>query len=91
MTLKIENFDYFSQRCPHFYTHLESENNGYDCKHPDVEIVDEGEKIHRCHVFTCPLVAEAREEDFHDPQIDTDGYSYAEGQYCVIDQEEEEA
>lgn len=89
----IDTFNAFSQRCPYFYTYHARDgspivNNGYNCKHK--ECGEKEGKIGRCHVFTCPLVEEATEGDFHDPEIDANGFEWSEyTQFCVVERSEE--
>lgn len=93
MTRKIEDIDVFANRCGYFYNaYLEKDiscNNGYNCNHSEqseVEVID-GEKIGRCHCYSCPLGYEADEEDFNNTDIDNNGWEFEEMRYIVIEEE----
>lgn len=54
-----------------------SPNNGYNCRHPGCEIVEDG--IGCCYAFSCPLAYEADEED-----CARFGVEYEEGEFMVV-------
>jgi uncharacterized protein YfaQ (DUF2300 family) len=92
MARKIEHLNVFANRCGYFYNaYLEKDvsiNNGYNCNHPDqeeIETTEDGEKIGRCFCWSCPLGYEPDEEDFQNPEIDNQGYTYEKCEFIVIE------
>lgn len=94
MSKIIEGINEFANRCGFFYNAYIKKNininNGYNCNHPDQTEYEEvdGEKIGRCHCFSCPLGYEAGEEDFENPEIDNQGYDYEEMEFVVVEKDE---
>jgi hypothetical protein len=95
--MKIYDIDVFANTCGYFYNACVEEsfncNNGYNCRHPEQEELEfnkkTGKTVGRCHAFSCPLGAEADEEDFIDPDVDQNGYdTYEEGHFIIVEEEE---
>lgn len=55
-----------------------SANNGYNCRHPDCDRVEDG--VGCCHTWSCPLGYEADEED-----CAAFGVEHEESEYIVVD------
>ena len=60
-----------------------SPNNGYNCRHPDCDSVEDG--VGCCYAWACPLGYEADEEDCADF-----GVEYEAGEYIVVDMPKKE-
>ncbi len=62
-------FEVFAHQCPFFYSFGRGRiNNGYNCKHPKQESVEdvgykEKKKCGCCYSFSCPLGIEAEQRD----------------------------
>ncbi|WP_413778117.1 hypothetical protein [Caproicibacterium sp. XB1] len=89
---KIYSIDEFANQCGYFYNaYLEkgiSANNGYNCRHPKCEEVQNG--VGCCFSWGCPLGYEADEEDFANPQIDHNGWTdYEEGKFIIPNAKED--
>lgn len=81
-------FEVFAYQCPFSYTFGKGNiNNGYNCKHPKQENVEDvgykgKKKCGLCYSFSCPLGIEAEQQDLTDKddpdaihdEIDWDGF-----------------